>query len=256
MALDFFKLRLAIVFYTFLLEALFPFTSLPISESVRESLTWQTTFFALWNGYFYIIYFIAFLFFLGLFSVIRQIILLKMKRNPDFRQKIEERKSILEVKRAAKAAEDRAKGKIPESPRRVWAKTIVSLVLSVVMTVNCAVWNRYTEAPTVLDGSLGRFYEMFQRSMEIFILELAVLSLLLPIIIAFKVLRARRVARRNPAASIASAQMAEVTADDRGPMNEKVLIDLSDGLEYISEKMELNQSPYNDEEAELREPLL
>ncbi|KAF9269550.1 hypothetical protein L218DRAFT_953165 [Marasmius fiardii PR-910] len=256
MALDFFKLRLAIAVYTFLLQVLSPFTSLPVSESTQKSLTWQTTFLTLWNGYYYIIFLIAFLFFFGLFFITRQAILYKMKRNPEFRQKVEERKAISEVKRAAKAAEDRAKGKVPESPNRVWAKIAITLVLSVVMTVNCAVWNRYTDAPTVLDGSLRRLYEMLRFSFLVFILELAVFSLLLPILIGFKVLRSRRLARRNAAAGTTTVQMAEVPVDDRAPMNEKILIDLSDGMEYISEKIDLNQSPYKDEEAELREPLL
>ncbi|KAG7095506.1 hypothetical protein E1B28_006245 [Marasmius oreades] len=248
------KLRLAIVLYTFVLEALFPFPSLPVSESIQKSLIWQTSFFTLWNGYFYIIYFIAFLYFFSIFFVIRQAILNRMKRNSDFRQKVEERKAVYEVKRAAKAAEDRAKGKIPQSPRRVWAKIVINLALSVIMTVNCAVWNRYTDAPTVLDGSLRRFYEMFRLSSRIFVLEMVVLSLLLPVIFGIKVLRARRAARRNAAAG--SVQTTEILADGRAPMNEKVLIDLSDGLDYISEKMDLNQTPYKDEEAELREPLL
>ncbi|KAL0581642.1 hypothetical protein V5O48_000343 [Marasmius crinis-equi] len=252
-----FTIRLAIVAYTFLLEVLHPFTDLPISDGIRDSLTWQTSFFTLWNGYFYTIYIIAFVFFFALFALIRKVVVLKMKRNPEFRAKVEKRKAILEVKRAAKAAEDRAKGKAPQSTRMVYVRLAVDLMLTVVMTVNCAVWNRYTDAPTVPDGSLRRFYEMFNISIQTFGLEMAVLAILLPIVFSIKALFRRRRARRNAANNVAPvAQTAEVD-NGQGPINEKVLIDLSDGVDYVSEKMNLNQVPYKDEEeGELRQPLL
>lgn len=78
-------------------------------------------------------------------------------------------------------------------------------------------------------GSLRCFEEIADRSLVIFLLVLAVSTLLLPIIIASKIWRAQRVAQRNAVAGAAAVQMAEVAAEDRAPMNEKVLIDLSAG---------------------------
>ncbi|KAJ8082327.1 hypothetical protein AAF712_001708 [Marasmius tenuissimus] len=257
MAFDMFTIRLALVCYTFALEIFHPFENLPISDGLRGSLVWQTTFFTLWNGYFYIIYFIAFLFFFALFALIRQVILFKMKRNPQFREKVEKRKALVEVKRAAKAAEDRAKGKTPESPRMVYAKIGVNLILSVIMTVNCAVWNRYTDAPSVLDGSLARFYEMATLSAQIFGYELAALAVFFPVIIAIKAFCGRCRAQRGAATGLPTTVETTETNHRRVSMDEKVLIDLSDGMDYVSEKMNLNQVPYKDEEeAELRRPLL
>ncbi|ESK95367.1 hypothetical protein Moror_3892 [Moniliophthora roreri MCA 2997] len=251
--LDWTKIRLAIALYTFLLEGFYPFANVPVSDGIRQNLVWQTTFFSLWSGFFSVMVMMMFLLCLAVISIIKPIVALKMKRNAEFRQKVEERRAAVQQKRAKKAAEDLANGKQPKSRARAVGEIMGHIILSVIMTVNCAVFNR-REAPTVLEGSLEQFYIMLRISAVCVAIELAFIALWrVPVAIckARKERRAREIMVQGSSAS----QTTEVHAS-HGAADEKLLIDFTDGVDYLSEKMQLKAQEVNDEEAGAREPLL
>ncbi|KAK7032312.1 hypothetical protein VNI00_013271 [Paramarasmius palmivorus] len=251
--LDWTKIRLAIAFYTFLLEGFYPFTELPVSEGIRKSLVWQTTFFSLWSGFFSVIMMMMFFIFFSLFSIVSPIVALKMQRSPEFRKRVEERRAAVQQKRAKKAAEDLANGILPKSRARAIGEIMGHIILSVVMTVNCAIFNRL-EAPTVLEGSLQQFYSMLKISAVCVVIELCFIAMWR---IPIAIYRARKERRdREIMAQGSSAVQTVQVQPGHGAADEKLLIDFTDGVEFVSEKIQLKAQEVNDEEAAVREPLL
>ncbi|EEB97200.1 hypothetical protein MPER_03530, partial [Moniliophthora perniciosa FA553] len=175
----------------------------------RQNLVWQAAFFSLWSGFFVMIMIMMFSLCFATISIIKPVVALEMKRNAEFRQKIEERRAAVQQRRAKRAAEDLANGKQPKSRARIVGEIMGHIILSVIMTVNCAVFNR------------------MEVSAVCVVIELAFIALWRIPVAIYKARKERR-AREIAAQGSPAVQTIEVHAS-HGAADEKLLIDFADG---------------------------
>ncbi|KAF5339472.1 hypothetical protein D9758_015320 [Tetrapyrgos nigripes] len=232
------------VFYLFifaygaLLQYNYPFTDLPVSDSLKESFKAQTTSIVRWEGLFGIGFILLIVFALTIILFFRTIILIAMRFRPVFRAKVEEHR---EVRRARLQALQES-GEFPKrSKRAITIDWIVSLSVCVALIINDAIFNR-PEETALLESATSRILRNASLMAVAAALEIPFLLLFVFVAAAIKVHRARRGQihlEGNEELMIgtgAEEQMTQVTTFNHG-LEEK-LIEFDEGVEKMSEKMQ------------------
>lgn len=260
MRLNFFAtIRYGVAAYGLVLEALYPFTSLPfaisISDELQESLKFQANIVNYFSAVCSFSFLVMFAYFMGFMLTIHGFIRLVMHYRPQFREKVEKRM-------AQKALKDKEQNKKRPSKRAVWGGLAWNISFSIAMIINDAIFNRNEDAASWKDGAIDRFQYLLDHVMTIIYFQLAMYSVLIGFAVLFSVTRRLVQARRQRRAAAAHeasrepvSEMAEVEAEGKkdGFVLEEKLIDFSDGMDSMYEKIETYAAP---PPAESQEPLI
>ncbi|KAF5340800.1 hypothetical protein D9758_017646 [Tetrapyrgos nigripes] len=231
-------LYLFIVAYGALLQYNYPFTDLPVSDSLKESFKAQANSIVRWEG----LYGIGFILFvvsaITIILFFRTIILIAMHFRPAFKAKVEEHREARRTRLQALKESD----ELPKrSKRAITIDWIVSLLACVGLIVNDAVFNR-SEETSFLESATTRILRNASLMAVAFAIEIPFLFIFVLVAAAIKVYRARRGQIRlegNEELMIgtgAEEQMTQVTTFNHG-LEEK-LIEFDEGVEKMSEKMQ------------------
>jgi flagellar biosynthesis/type III secretory pathway M-ring protein FliF/YscJ len=251
-------IRYGAAIYGLTLEYFYPFNSLPfaisISDELKESLKYQTEIVSYFSAVSSVAFLSLFFYFMAILIAIRGAIHLVMRCRPAFREKVEKRL-------AEKALKTQNKKK--PSKRAVWSNIIFNILFSTVMIINDAIFNRLEDVISLKEGAIRRFQYLLHRIMPTIYMHLAIYTVVFALAILFSaVLRAYRKRRQQRAAAeeesrLPPSEMAEVeTEGQKGVfVLEEKLIDLSDGMDGLYEKMEAYAAPVS-ADAHDEEPLI
>ncbi|KAE9402159.1 hypothetical protein BT96DRAFT_918356 [Gymnopus androsaceus JB14] len=242
-------IRYAVAVYGLALEYLYPFTSLPfaisISDELQESLKFQSQIASYLSAVASLSFLVMFFYFMVFFTTLHGVIGIGIRYLPAFREKVEKR-----IAEKAKKAQNNNKKK--PSKRAVWASITFNIFFSVAMIINDAIFNRSEDAASLKDGAIERFYYMG--------LYLVIFGCMLLFAWARALYRARRQQRAvaDEESRLPPSEMAEVEVEGekRAFVLEEKLIDFSDGMDGLYEKMEAYAAPTPATEPVEEEPLI
>ncbi|KAJ3999081.1 hypothetical protein F5050DRAFT_1069200 [Lentinula boryana] len=251
-------IRYAAALYGVALEVFYPFDSLPvtISDEIKESLKAQAKDVSYLSAIISLSVLSLFCHLAVTFSLVHGAVRLAMHYRPRFRELVEKRMAEKSLK---------AQNKKKRSGRAVLRDVLFNLFFSVLLVVNDIIFNRSEDASSFKQGVLERFHYMMQDALNIICFQSATFCLMLFFAIFFFMVRAiyrRRRARRTVAdeeVGLAPGDMVEVTMEGQKTFAlEEKLVDLSDGIDVIYEKMESYAvpPPVEAEATDVEEPLI
>ncbi|KAJ3740161.1 hypothetical protein DFH05DRAFT_454304 [Lentinula detonsa] len=250
-------LRYAVALYGLALEALYPFDSLPvtISDEIKESLKAQAKDVSYFSAVVSLSFLSFFFHLIVMFSLVHGAVRLAMHYRPRFRELVEKRIAEKSLKAQNKK----------RSGRAVLRDVLFNLLFSVLLVVNDIIFNRSADASSFKQGVLERFHDMMQDALRIISVQSATFSVMLFFAIFFVMVRAicRRLRARRTIADeesrLAPDDMVEVTMEGQKTFAlEEKLVDISDGIDVIYEKMESYAVPpaVEAEATDAEEPLI
>ncbi|KIK64008.1 hypothetical protein GYMLUDRAFT_241230 [Collybiopsis luxurians FD-317 M1] len=256
-------IRYGVALYGLLLEAFYPFDTLPfaitISDGVKESLKSQARAVISWSAIVSLSFILLFFYLLALFTSLRCALGLFMRLRPDL-------KEIAKKRVAERKAKREAENKKKPSKLAVLGRILSNLFFSIAMIINDAVFNRAEDAASYQDGVYQRFQLLRDQTRPILRVQIVLLTFIFVFAAIFTLVRAMvRQRRQQRAAARASAdeesrlapgEMVEVEAQQipTRVLDEK-LIDLSDSMDVVYEKMESYAAP-SDATKQNEEPLI
>ncbi|KAF9070701.1 hypothetical protein BDP27DRAFT_583544 [Rhodocollybia butyracea] len=227
-------LRYIVAAYGLVLQANYPFDSLPITDSVKESLKRQVPIIVQSSAIFSLSVLCMLLWTTTLLCTIRLTILLAMRFRPAFREKMQKRAA----NKAKKALEAQKKKK-----RVSWLSIVINLILSTAMIVNDAIYNRPEDAASFQEGVLARAQYLLAFSKTLVILQMEIVGVCVVFTVIFAAIRRRFRTRRAAAdeeSRLAPSEtvQAEMVQAQPGSVLDEKLIDISDGVDGVYEKVE------------------
>ncbi|KAJ3826206.1 hypothetical protein F5880DRAFT_1546465 [Lentinula raphanica] len=231
-------IRYAVAFYGLALEAFYPFDCLPftISDEMKESLKAQAKDINYFSAVVSLSFLAVFFYFAAIFALIHGSVRLAMRYRPKFRQLVEKRMAEKALK---------AQNKKKRSRRAVLRGVLFNLLFSVFLIINDVIFNRPEDAATFEQAVTERFDYIVDNAMLIVSVQFLTLSLMMFLGMTFSLVRAlvrRRRTSRAPAdeeSRLAPGEMTEVpTEAQKTYVLEEKLVDISDGIDGIYEKME------------------
>ncbi|KAJ3979587.1 hypothetical protein F5890DRAFT_1478419 [Lentinula detonsa] len=251
-------IRYTAALYGLALEVFYPFDSLPvtISDEMKESLKSQAKDISYLSAIVSLSYLSLFFYLVVVFSLVHEVVRLAMHYCPRFRELVEKRT-------AEKSLE--AQNKKKRSGRAVFIDVLSNLFFSVLLVVNDIIFNRSADASSFKQGVLERFHDTMQDALNIITFQSATPRHMLTFAIFSSMVRTiyrRRRARRTMAdeeIGLAPGDMVEVTMEGQKTFAlEEKLVDISDGIDVIYEKMESYAVPpaVEAEATDAEEPLI
>jgi len=170
----------------------------------------------------------------------------------------------VEKRIAEKAKKAQNNNKKKPSKRAVWASITFNIFFSVAMIINDAIFNRSEDAASLKDGAIERFYYVYNNVMRIMYAQMGLYLVIFGCMLLFAWARALYRARRQQRAvadeesRLPPSEMAEVEVEGekRAFVLEEKLIDFSDGMDGLYEKMEAYAAPTPATEPVEEEPLI
>ncbi|KAK7464935.1 hypothetical protein VKT23_006143 [Stygiomarasmius scandens] len=226
---------LIILTWGLVLQVNYPFADFPISDSLRESLKWQTRYFTSYAGITGIIYLMLIIFVSSLLLSVRAILLVVMRFNKKFKARVEECRAA----RRARLETLEASGKKRRSKRSVIIEVIVNCVVSVACLLNDAVFNR-PQGTAIVEGAWARVSRNALLCAIVVPIEMLIFALFFMIAVLIKVRKARRGQIRLQGddelnAGLPRDEMTQVPSLKDG--FEEKLIEFDEGVEKFEEKM-------------------
>ncbi|KAJ3725044.1 hypothetical protein DFJ43DRAFT_1089572 [Lentinula guzmanii] len=251
-------IQYAAALYGLALEVLYPFDSLPviISDETKESLKAQAKDVTHLSAIISLSFLSLFFHLIVIFSLVHGAVRLAMHYRPRFRELVEKRMAEKALK---------AQNKKKRSRRAVVIDVLFNLLCSVLLVVNDIIFNRSADASSFKQGVLERFHDMMQDALRIVFVQSATFSAMLFFSIFFFMIRSiyRRLRARRTMADeesrLAPGDMVEVTMEGQKTFAlEEKLVDISDGIDVIYEKMESYAVPpaVEAEATDAEEPLI
>eukprot|EP00914_Ancora_sagittata_P000300 GHVO01000836.1.p1 GENE.GHVO01000836.1~~GHVO01000836.1.p1 ORF type:complete len:272 (+),score=30.53 GHVO01000836.1:35-817(+) len=234
--------RYALVAYGLLLEAFYPFDSLPfaiiISNAAKESLKSQAHDLAFWSAVISMsllsICVIMTVWYIYMYCIIAIVAYIR----PSVREHMD--KCMAERK-----AKDAAQNKKKPSRRALWTTVLLNLLFSVATIVNDAIFNRPEDAVSFEEGVLQRAQYLQEITRSIVRAQLMILPILFFLGLVFSLvrtmirLRRKRGAIADEESRLAHGEIVEVEVQQTTTqILEGKLVDLSDGMGFMYEKME------------------
>ncbi|KAE9402154.1 hypothetical protein BT96DRAFT_918352 [Gymnopus androsaceus JB14] len=238
-------IRYSAAIYGLALEYLYPFNSLPfaisISDELQESLKYQAQAVSLWSAIVSIAFLNLFVFFFAIFSLAHGMLALAMYYRPALREKVQKRMAEKALKRQNKKKPSR---------RAAWGSIMFNVFFSIAMIINDAIFNRSEDAASLKDGVIERFQYLLTSSSFIIRIQMQVFTFIFAFALLFSLLRTiiRRRRQQGVVADeesrLTSGEMAQVEEVQQSEfVVEEKLIDFSDGMNGLYEKMEAYAAP-------------
>ncbi|KAJ4474469.1 hypothetical protein J3R30DRAFT_3707394 [Lentinula aciculospora] len=230
-------IRYAIAFYGLALEAFYPFDSLPvnISDEIKESLKSQAKDVNYFSAVVSLSFIAMFFYIIVAMSIAHGVFRLMMLR-PKFRELMEKR-----LAERALNAQDKKK----PSKRAILRSIVFNMLLSVLLVVNDIIFNRPDDALSFKEGVIARCQYLSHDAQLAFFVQFATLAAMSLLAIIFVSLTAiYRRSRQSRAVGdeesrLAPGEMTEVAVEGQKTfVLEEKLVDISDGIDGIYEKME------------------
>ncbi|KAJ3763178.1 hypothetical protein EV360DRAFT_78600 [Lentinula raphanica] len=231
-------IRYAVAFYGLALEAFYPFDCLPfaISDEVKESLKAQARDINYFSAVVSLSFLSFFFYFAAIFAFIHGSVRLAMRYRPGFRELVE--------KRMAEKAE-KAQNKKKRSRRAVLRGLLFNMLFSVFLIINDVIFNRLEDASSYEEALTERFHYIADSALRVVCVQFLTLSVMFFFGMTFFIVRGlvrRCRASRAPAdeeSRLAPGEMTEVPPEGQKIyVLEEKLVDISDGIDGIYEKME------------------
>ncbi|KAF5391215.1 hypothetical protein D9757_003072 [Collybiopsis confluens] len=246
--------------YGLVLQAFYPFDTLPfaitISDGAKESLKYQAHQLAYWSAV-VSMSFLSIIFILSVwFIFVRSIVAFAMRIRPSFRESVEKR---MAERRAKKETQDK---KTP-SKRAMWGYLLLNTAFSVATIGNDIIFNRPEDAASFKEGIQQRIEYLVEINRIIVRTQLSFLYIMVFLSLIFSLVRTgvRRYRQRRAAARatadeegrLAPGEMVEIEVQVQQTTThvlEGKLVDLSDGMDIMYEKMESYAAPASVNKAE------